>query len=171
MSSVLFFVICNLHYKIIRRLEPWQRRLWTRNWLCRRPQSSEYATILQELDWSEYKNNLRWFFRISRQMCMCINFISGFRLVDFHQSWSELLWKRNFYLRQSSSSSFIAFKGTQFLFLSVRLWPSPIKWCLHYQSFQIRFRRIDLVKLWQSKKISNDQELIQSDPISLTLIV
>ena len=47
-------------------------RLWTRDWLFRRPQSSAYVTLLQELDRNEYKNILRWFFRIFRQMSMCI---------------------------------------------------------------------------------------------------
>ena len=45
------FVICILCYRIIRRL-------WTRDWLCRRPQSSAYATLLQELNRNEYKNIL-----------------------------------------------------------------------------------------------------------------
>ena len=31
-----------------------------------------YATLLQEFERNEYKNNLRWVFRISRQMSMCI---------------------------------------------------------------------------------------------------
>ena len=34
--------------------------------LRRCPQSSAYATLLQELNRNEYKNYQRWFFRISR---------------------------------------------------------------------------------------------------------
>ena len=53
------FVICILCYMIIRRPGTRQMRLWTRDWLGRRPQSSAYAILLQELDKNEYKNFLR----------------------------------------------------------------------------------------------------------------
>ena len=87
-------------------------RLWTKDWLCRRAQSSAYATLLQELDRNEYKNILRWFFRISRQMsmCICLHFSVLILLVDSDwlisikvgQSSTE---NRNyFYLRQSWSN-------------------------------------------------------------------
>ena len=86
--------------------------LWTRDWLCRRPQSGAYATLLQELDRNEYKNILGRFFRISCQisMCICLHLPVLILLVD--SDWlisikvgQSLTGNRSyFYLRQSWSN-------------------------------------------------------------------
>ena len=106
------FVICILCCMIIRRLGTRQMRLWTRDWLCRPPQSSANATLLQELDRNEYKNILCWFFRISRQMSMCICLHLPVLILSVDSDWlnsikvgQSLTGNRNyFYLRQSWSN-------------------------------------------------------------------
>ena len=106
------FVICVLCYIITRRLGIRQMRLWTGDWLCRRPQSSAYATLLLELDRNDYKDITRCFFRISRQMSMriCLHSPALILLVD--SDWlisikcgQSLTGNRNyFYLHQSWSN-------------------------------------------------------------------
>ena len=107
------FCFCILCYMIIR-LGTRQKSLCTRDWLCRSPQSSAYATLLQELDRNEYKNYLHWFFRISHQMsmCICLHLPMVILSVDSDSSWlisikvvQSLTGNRNnFYLHQSWSN-------------------------------------------------------------------
>ena len=75
------------------------------------PQSSAYATLQQILDRDEYKNNLHWFFKISRQMSMCICLHLLVLLLSLDADWliskvgQSLTGNRNyFYLRQSCSN-------------------------------------------------------------------
>ena len=76
------FLICILCYMIIRRLGTRQKSLWTSDWLCRCPQSSEYhATSLQELTQLILQSFVRvflpnvsvYFFTFT-----CINSVNGF---------------------------------------------------------------------------------------------
>ena len=104
------------------------------DWLRRHPQSSVYATLLQELNRNEYKNYQRWFFRISRQMSMCICLHLPVLILSVDSDWlipikvgQSLTGNRNyFYLRQSwSNFDQVRHSGVNTIKVSNQ---SPSKW-------------------------------------------